>query len=56
MRESAFTEEQVAHALGLRAAGSTSLDDEEVEFFSAHAAGKRDMFVTVFGRRRVVAS
>ncbi len=56
MRKTAFTEEQVAHALGLRAVGSTSLDDEEVEFFSAHAAGKRYMFVTVFGRRRAVAS
>jgi SagB-type dehydrogenase family enzyme len=39
------------HALGLRAVGSTSLDDEVTEFFSPHAAGKSYMFVTVFGRR-----
>lgn len=45
-----------AHALGLRAVGSTSFDDEVVEFFSPHAAGKSYMFVTVFGRRRVRAS
>jgi SagB-type dehydrogenase family enzyme len=41
-----------AHALGLRAVGSTSFDDEVIEFFSPHAAGKSYMFVTVFGRRR----
>ncbi|HKA49062.1 MAG TPA: SagB/ThcOx family dehydrogenase [Candidatus Dormibacteraeota bacterium] len=40
------------HALGLRAVGSTSLDDEVTEFFMPHAAGKSYMFVTVFGRRR----
>jgi SagB-type dehydrogenase family enzyme len=40
------------HALGLGAVGSTSFDDEVVEFFSPHAAGKAYMFVTVFGKRR----
>jgi len=40
------------HALGLGAVGSTSLDDEVVEFFSPHAAGKSYLFVTVFGQRR----
>ncbi|MGH3490469.1 MAG: SagB family peptide dehydrogenase [Actinopolymorphaceae bacterium] len=50
------------HALGridhagavvrLGAVGSTSCDDDVVEFFSPHAAGKSYMFVTVFGRRR----
>jgi hypothetical protein len=41
-----------AHALGLGAVGSTSLDDEVIEFFSPHAAGKSYLFVTVFGARR----
>jgi nitroreductase len=41
-----------AHAVGLRAVGSTSLDDEVVEFFSPRAAGSSYMFVTVFGLRR----
>jgi SagB-type dehydrogenase family enzyme len=40
------------HALGLGAVGSTSYDDEVVDFFSPHAAGKDYMFVTVFGKRR----
>jgi SagB-type dehydrogenase family enzyme len=40
------------HAMGLGAVGSTSFDDEVVEFFSPRAAGTRYMFVTVFGRRR----
>jgi SagB-type dehydrogenase family enzyme len=40
------------HALGLGAVGSTSFDDEVVEFFSPRAAGTHYMFVTVFGRRR----
>jgi SagB-type dehydrogenase family enzyme len=40
------------HALGLGAVGSTSFDDEVVEFFSPHAAGKDYVFVTVFGKRR----
>jgi SagB-type dehydrogenase family enzyme len=40
------------HALGLGAVGSTSFDDEVVDFFSPHAAGKDYMFVTVFGKRR----
>jgi len=39
------------HALGLGAVGSTALDDEVIAFFSPHAAGKRYMFVTVFGKR-----
>jgi hypothetical protein len=34
--------------------GSTSFDDEVVDFFSPHAAGKDYMFVTVFGKRRRV--
>jgi SagB-type dehydrogenase family enzyme len=41
-----------AHALGLGAVGSTSVDDEVTAFFSPHAAGKSFMFVAVFGRRR----
>jgi SagB-type dehydrogenase family enzyme len=40
------------HALGLGAAGSTSFDDEVVEFFSPRAVDMDYMFVTVFGRRR----
>jgi SagB-type dehydrogenase family enzyme len=40
------------HALGLGAVGSTSFDDEVIEFFSPHAGGKDYMFVTVFGKRR----
>jgi SagB-type dehydrogenase family enzyme len=40
------------HALGLGAVGSTSFDDEVVEFFSPHAANKDYMFITVFGKRR----
>jgi SagB-type dehydrogenase family enzyme len=40
------------HAMGLGAVGSTSFDDEVVEFFSPRAAGTHYMFVTVFGRRR----
>jgi SagB-type dehydrogenase family enzyme len=40
------------HTLGLGAVGSTSFDDEVVEFFSPHAAGKDYMFITVFGKRR----
>jgi SagB-type dehydrogenase family enzyme len=40
------------HAVGLRAVGSTSLDDEVVEFFSPRAAGSSYMFVTMFGLRR----
>jgi len=41
-----------AHAVGLRAVGSTSLDDEVVEFLSPRAAGASYLFVTVFGLRR----
>jgi SagB-type dehydrogenase family enzyme len=41
-----------AHTVGLGAVGSTAFDDEVVEFFSPHAAGKDYMFVTVFGKRR----
>jgi hypothetical protein len=33
-----------AHAVGLRAIGSTSLDDEVVEFFSPHAVGSGYLF------------
>ncbi|WP_116951255.1 SagB/ThcOx family dehydrogenase [Jiangella endophytica] len=40
------------HALGLGAVGSTSADDEVVELFSPHAAGKSYLFVTVFGVKR----
>jgi SagB-type dehydrogenase family enzyme len=40
------------HALGLGAVGSTAFDDEVIEFFSPHAAGKDYAFVTVFGLRR----
>jgi SagB-type dehydrogenase family enzyme len=41
-----------AHALGLGTVGSTSYDDEVIEFFSPHAAGKAYMFVVVFGTRQ----
>ena len=41
-----------AHALGLGAVGSGSPDDELVEFFSPHAAGKDYCFVAVFGVMR----
>jgi nitroreductase len=41
-----------AQALGLGAVGSTSLDDEVVDFFSPRAADASWMFVTVFGARR----
>jgi SagB-type dehydrogenase family enzyme len=41
-----------AHALGLGAVGSTSVDDEVIRFFSPHATGKSYMFVILFGRRR----
>jgi SagB-type dehydrogenase family enzyme len=41
-----------AQALGLGAVGSTSFDDEVIEFFSPRAAGSSYMFVTVFGARR----
>jgi SagB-type dehydrogenase family enzyme len=40
------------HTVGLGAVGSTSFDDEVIEFFSPHAAGKDYMFVNVFGQRR----
>ena len=43
------------HALGLGAVGSTAFDDEVVEFFSPHAAGKDYAFVTVFGKRRATS-
>ncbi len=41
-----------AHASGLGAVGSTSIDDEVTALFSPHAAGKRFMFVAVFGHKR----
>jgi SagB-type dehydrogenase family enzyme len=40
------------HALGLGAVGSTSVDDEVVEFFSPHAAGKSYLFILTFGKKR----
>jgi SagB-type dehydrogenase family enzyme len=40
------------HALGLGAVGSTSFDDEVVEFFSPQASGSSYMFIVVFGKRR----
>ncbi len=40
------------HALGLGAVGSTSVDDEVIDFFSPHAAGKSYMFILTFGMRR----
>jgi SagB-type dehydrogenase family enzyme len=41
-----------AHALGLGAVGSTSVDDEVTAHFSPHAAGKSFMFIAVFGPSR----
>jgi nitroreductase len=41
-----------AEALGLGAVGSTSFDNEVVDFFSPRAADASFMFVTVFGARR----
>jgi SagB-type dehydrogenase family enzyme len=41
-----------AHALGLGAVGSTSVDDAVTAHFSPHAAGKSFMFVAVLGPRR----
>jgi nitroreductase len=38
-----------AYALGLGATGLTFYDDEVVEFFSPHAAGKDVMFLTAIG-------
>jgi SagB-type dehydrogenase family enzyme len=43
------------HALGLGAVGSTAYDDEVIDFFSPHAAGKDYAFVTVFGKRRATS-
>ena len=40
------------HALGLGAVGSTSYDDEVVDFFSPQASGSSYMFVVVFGKQR----
>jgi SagB-type dehydrogenase family enzyme len=40
------------HAMGLGAVGSTSFDDEVIDFFAPHGEGKDYMFVTVFGKRR----
>ena len=42
----------LTHTLGLGAVGSTSFDDEVIDFFSPHAAGKSYMFVLAFGKRR----
>lgn len=41
-----------SHALGLGAAGSGSFDDEVIDFFSPHAAGKSYLFVQTFGLKR----
>jgi SagB-type dehydrogenase family enzyme len=38
-----------AYALGLGATGLTFYDDEVIEFFSPHAAGKDVMFLTAIG-------
>ncbi|CAN5270834.1 SagB family peptide dehydrogenase [soil metagenome] len=40
------------HALGLGAVGSTSVDNDVIDFFSPHAAGKSYMFILTFGMRR----
>ena len=40
------------HAFRLGAVGSTSVDDEVIDFFSPHAAGKSYLFVLTFGKRR----
>ena len=40
------------HAFRLGAVGSTSVDDEVVNFFSPHAAGKSYLFILTFGKRR----
>lgn len=40
------------HAFRLGAVGSTSVDDEVIDFFSPHAAGKSYMFILTFGKRR----
>ncbi len=40
------------HALGLGAVGSTSADDEVVEFFAPGESSASYMFVVVFGKRR----
>jgi SagB-type dehydrogenase family enzyme len=41
-----------AHALGLGTVGSTSFDDEVIEFFAPRASAMSYMFVAVFGIRR----
>jgi SagB-type dehydrogenase family enzyme len=41
-----------AHALGLGAVGSTSVDDEVTAHFSPQATGKSFMFIAVFGSKR----
>ncbi len=40
------------HPLGLGAVGSTSFDDEVVDFFTSGESGASYMFVVVFGKRR----
>jgi SagB-type dehydrogenase family enzyme len=42
-----------AHALGLGTVGSTSFDDEVIEFFAPRASAMSYMFVAVFGVRRL---
>jgi SagB-type dehydrogenase family enzyme len=43
-------------AFGLGAVALTAFDDEVVDFFSPHAAGKSYLFVAVFGKRRPAAA
>lgn len=40
------------HALGLGAVGSTSFDDEVVEFLAPDSPGAAYLFITVFGKRK----
>lgn len=40
------------HAFRLGAVGSTSVDDEVIDFFSPHAASKSYLFILTFGKRR----
>ena len=40
------------HALGLGTVGTTSLDENVIDFFAPAAAGKSYMFALVFGQRR----
>ena len=44
--------QKMQRAVGVRAVGSTSLEDEVVDFFSPRAAGSSSLLVTAFGLRR----